>query len=362
MITIIIKIKVAHDTNIVYEIMRIKTLALLAILFVGLSFVSCSSDDNDENSKPPTNSLMPFIGYWQNLNEDEEYHSILTITENRNYQIRYQDGEDIGTNGGMVSFDKKSNTMTFSPTFNNGTDTQEAEYKYTILDVSDSRLQVIDEDGNNITYEKISDGTFTPRDDWGKSLVGGTWDIYKKSVSGEILWAHRYTFFEGGTYSCWSWNEHFVIYENGIFMFDNNTITIGGKQGYIINFTSNSIKFSMDDEIYSGTRIVEKDKKLVESNKKLLIGTWSCVVGTYYGDEKSVLTLKPNGEYENEYLDEYGNIYKGNYYISEDKIFFEEPTEKDPIGGERQIKELTTEGFVLTNFYDEKYIIGTKTK
>lgn len=37
----------------------------------------------------------------------------------------YQDGGDIGTGEGMVSFDKKSNTMTFSPTFNKGTDTQD---------------------------------------------------------------------------------------------------------------------------------------------------------------------------------------------------------------------------------------------
>ena len=29
----------------------------------------------------------------------------------------YQDVEDVGTGGGMDSFDKKPNTMTFSPTF-----------------------------------------------------------------------------------------------------------------------------------------------------------------------------------------------------------------------------------------------------
>ena len=144
----------------------------------------------------------------------------------------------------------------------------------------------------------------------------------------------RFYFFEGGTYSCW--NGDLGIYEDGIFMFDNNIITIDGEQGNIVTFTSNSIKFSMDDEIYSGTRIVEKDKKLVESNKKLLIGTWSCVEGTYYGDEKFVLTLKPNGEYEFEYLDD-SDIYKGSYYVSEDKIFFGDATGKNPIGGEYQI-------------------------
>ena len=321
---------------------------------MAFSFSSCSND-GDEN-EDTTSSLQPFIGYWQHLDEDEEYHSILTITEEGNYQFRYQDGEDIGTDGGLVSFDKNSNTMIFSPTFNNGTDIKDSEYQYTIQGISDSRLQVVDEDGNSITYEKISDGTFTQHYDWGKSLVGGTWEIYTGSVSE----TRRYTFFEGGTYSCW--NEHLGIYEDGIYMFDKKTITIDGEQGNIVTFTSNSIMFSMDDVIYSGTRIVEKDKKLVESNKKLLIGTWSCVIGTYYGDDKSVLTLKPNGEYENEYLDEYGDIYKGYYYVSEDKIFFEDAMGKDAIGGEHQIEELTSKGFVLTDLYGDGDIIGPKTK
>ena len=321
---------------------------------MAFSFSSCSND-GDEN-EDTTSSLQPFIGYWQHLDEDEEYHSILTITEEGNYQFRYQDGEDIGTDGGLVSFDKNSNTMIFSPTFNNGTDIKDSEYQYTIQGISDSRLQVVDEDGNSITYEKISDGTFTQHYDWGKSLVGGTWEIYTGSVSE----TRRYTFFEGGTYSCW--NEHLGIYEDGIYMFDKKTITIDGEQGNIVTFTSNSIMFSMDDVIYSGTRIVEKDKKLVESNKKLLIGTWSCVIGTYYGDDKSVLTLKPNGEYENEYLDEYGDIYKGYYYVSEDKIFCEDAMGKDAIGGEHQIEELTSKGFVLTDLYGDGDIIGTKTK
>ncbi len=333
-------------------ISSLATFLLLSIM--AFSFSSCSND-GDEN-EDTTSSLQPFIGYWQHLDEDEEYHSILTITEEGNYQFRYQDGEDIGTDGGLVSFDKKSNTMIFSPTFNNGTDIKDSEYQYTIQGISDSRLQVVDEDGNSITYEKISDGTFTQHYDWGKSLVGGTWEIYTGSVSE----TRRYTFFEGGTYSCW--NEHLGIYENGIYMFDKKTITIDGEQGNIVTFTSNSIMFSMDDVIYSGTRIVEKDKKLVESNKKLLIGTWSCVIGTYYGDDKSVLTLKPNGEYENEYLDEYGDIYKGYYYVSEDKIFFEDAMGKDAIGGEHQIEELTSKGFVLTDLYGDGDIIGTKTK
>lgn len=340
-----------------------KTISSLAtFLFLSIMAFSFSSCSNDENEKEDTtSSLQPFVGYWQHLEENEEYHSILTITENGNYQFRYQDGEDIGTDGGMVSFDKKSSTMIFSPTFNNGTDIKDSEYQYTIQGVSDSRLQIVDEDGNSITYEKISDGTFTQHYDWGKSLVGGTWKIYVRNSAGEILETRQYTFFEGGTYSYWT-DEHFGYYQDGTYKFDQNSITFDGEQADLVTFSSNSLKFTMNGDIYSGTRIVEKDKQLVESNKKLLIGTWSCVVATYYGNEKSLLTLKANGEYENEYLDDYGSTYKGSYYVSEDKIFFEDAMGKDPIGGEHQIEELTSKGFVLTDLYGDGDITGTKTK
>lgn len=324
---------------------------LATFLLLGIMAFTFSACSNDEE----TSTLQPYVCYWQCLDEDREYYSILTIYEDGIYQFLYQDGSDKGAESGMMVFDRNMNTMTFSPRATLGSDTKDSEYEWIVRGLSDSRLQIIDENGNSYTYEKITDGTFTPHDDWGKSLVGGTWEIYTGSVSE----TRRYTFFEGGTYSCW--NEHLGIYEDGIYMFDKKTITIDGEQGNIVTFTSNSIKFSMDDVIYSGTRIVEKDKKLVESNKKLLIGTWSCVVGTCDGDEKSVLILKPNGEYEIEYLDD-SDIYKGSYYVSEDKIFFEDATGKNPIGAEYQIEKLASEGFALTNFYDEEYIIGTKTK
>ena len=259
----------------------------------------------------------------------------------------------------MVSFDKKSSTMIFSPTFNIGTDIKKTEYQYTIQGNSDSRLQVVDEDGNSITYEKISDGTFTQHYDWGKSLVGGTWKIYVRNTVGEILETRQYTFFEGGTYSYWT-DEHSGYYQDGTYKFDKNSITFDGEQADIVTFSSNSLKFTMNGDIYSGTRIVQKDKQLVESNKKLLIGTWSCVVATYYGNEKSMLTLKSNGEYENVYEDH--DSYTGSYYVSEDKIFFEDAMGKDPIGGEHQIEELTSKGFILNDLYGDGDITGTKTK
>lgn len=335
-------------------ITSLATFLLLSIM--EFSFSSCSNDEDEKEN--PTSSLQPFVGYWQYLDEDEEYHSIITITEGGNYQFRYQDGENIGTDGGMVSFDKKSSTMTFSPTFNNGTDTKDSEYQYAIRSISDSRLQIVDEDGNSITYEKISDGTFNQHYDWGKSLVGGTWKIYVKNTSDEILYTRIYTFFEGGTYSYWT--ENYGIYRDGTFKFDKRSITLDDEKADIVTFTSNSLKFTLDGEIYSGTRIVQKDKQLVESNKRLLVGTWSCVVATYYGNEKPMLTLKSNGEYECIYEDQ--DCYKGSYYVSEDKIFFENAMGKDPIGGEHQIEELTSKGFVLSDLYGNGEITGTKTK
>lgn len=93
-----------------------------------------------------------------------------------------------------------------------------------------------------------------------------------------------------------------------------------------------------------------------------MVGTWTCLIPTYWGYEKSLLTLKANGEYENEYFDEYGSYYKGSYYVSEDKIFFEDAMGKDPIGGEHQLEELNSKSFTLTDLYGEGEITGTKTK
>lgn len=320
------------------------------------TFSACSNDGDE--SEDTASTLQPFAGNWQCLDEEGEYHSILIIYEDGQYQFLYQNGDDKGADTGMMAFDRNLNTMTFFPTSTLGSDTKDSEYQWIVRGKSNSRLQIVDEDGNCYTYEKITDGTFPKHDDWGKSLVGGTWKIYVRNTSGEILDTRRYTFFEGGTYSFSS----YTTVEDGTFKLDKNTIILDGEQGDIVTLTSNSLKFTFNGEIYSGARVVQKDKQLVESNKKLLIGTWSCVIPTYWGNEKTLLTLKANGEYENEYLDDYGSLYEGNYYVSEDKIFFEDAKGKDPIGGEHQIKELTSKGFVLlTDFYvDGDEISGTK--
>ena len=136
----------------------------------------------------------------------------------------------------------------------------------------------------------------------------------------------QYTFFEGGTYSYWT-DEHSGYYQDGTYKYDKNSIVFDGEKADIVSFSSNSLKFTKNGVIYSGNRSVQKDKQLVESNKKILVGTWTCLIPTYWGYEKSLLTLKANGEYENEYFDEYGSYYKGSYYVSEDKIFFGEKTQ-----------------------------------
>lgn len=299
------------------------TFLLLGIM--AFTFSACSNDGDE--SEDTASTLQPFVGNWQCLDEEGEYHSILIIYEDGKYQFLYQNGDDKGADTGMMTFDQNLNTMTFFPTSTLGSDTKDSEYQWIVRGKSNSRLQIVDEDGNSYTYEKNTDGTFTPHDDWGKSLVGGTWQIYMRSASGQILDTRRYTFFEGGTYSYWTENDG--IYQNGTFKFDKNTITLDDEQADIVTLTSNSLKLSLDGKVYSGTRIVQKDKQLVESNKKLLVGTWACVISTCYGNLKSLLTLKPNGEYENVYED--NDSYKGSYYVSEDKIFFEDAMGKDPI-------------------------------
>ena len=240
----------------------IATLVLLGIMI--FAFSACSNDGDEKEST--TSSLQPFVGYWQYLDEDREYYSILIIYEEGVYQFLYQDGGDRGADTGMMAFDQNLNIMKFFPKSTLGSDTKDSEYQWIVSSKSDSRLQIIDENGNSYTYEKVTDGTFTPHDDWGKSLEGGTWKIYVRSASGEILDIRRYTFFEGGTYSFWT--EKYGIYQDGTFKFDKNSIILDDEKADIVTFTSNSLKFTLDGENYSGTRIVQKDKQLVESNKK----------------------------------------------------------------------------------------------
>ena len=127
---------------------------------MAFTFSACSNDEE-------TSTLQPYVCYWQCLDEDREYYSILTISEDGIYQLLYQDGSDKGAESGMMVFDRNMNTMTFSPRATLGSDTKDSEYEWIVRGLSDSRLQIIDENGNSYTYEKITDGTFTPHDDWG---------------------------------------------------------------------------------------------------------------------------------------------------------------------------------------------------
>ena len=52
--------------------MRIKTLTLLATLIMGLSFVSCSSDDNDENYPSNKEHDLSLYGEWV-ANDGKKY-------------------------------------------------------------------------------------------------------------------------------------------------------------------------------------------------------------------------------------------------------------------------------------------------
>ena len=54
--------------------------------------------------------------------------------------------------------------------------------------------------------------------------------------------------------------------------------------------------------------------------------------------------------------------YKGTYYVSEDKIFFDDPKGKDGLGGVHQIVELTSKRFLLNTLENDFQTIGTKTE
>lgn len=73
----------------------------------------------------------------------------------------------------------------------------------------------------------------------------------------------RYTFYEGGTYSYWS--EQYSKYMDGTYTYIGNVLILDGKSASMQMLTSNTIKFVLDGEIYSGERSVKKDKQLVKT-------------------------------------------------------------------------------------------------
>lgn len=324
-------------------------------MLVGISFYACSSDDGGSGREEGDN--FPLAGYWQFINEEEEYQSMLHFGQDGAYQETFQDGAETHLKIGNASYDKQSKTLILYSS--SGNETTE-KLVYTVREFTSSRLTLINANGKTFEYKATNSNLLPQRDDWGKSLNGGTWKIYVREQSNEILDVRRYTFYEGGTYSCWS--EDDSRYTDGTYTYNGKVLVIDGESTSLQMLTSNTVKFLLDGKIYSGERIVKKNKQLVKTNKKYFEGTWSCVVDTYYGDENTQLTLKADGEYKIKYLDEDDeeDICIGTYYVSEDKIFFEDASGKDPISGEHQIEKLNSKEFVLSELFDGLKIKGTK--
>lgn len=327
-----------------------KIILVAVLALAGISFSACSGGNGGGEED---GDAFPFVGYWQFLDEEGEYDSRLHFTQDGAFQEAFQDGVKTEIKKGRATYDKQSKTLIlYSSSDNEITEKQ----VYTVREFTNSRLKLLNADGMIFDYKATTSYLPPQHDDWGKSLTGGTWNIYIRELSNDILDVRRYTFYEGGTYSYWS--EQYREYMDGTYTYIGNVLILDGKSASMQMLTSNTIKFVLDGEIYSGERSVKKDKQLVKTNKKYLVGTWLCIVDDYHGDDSAQLTLKADGEYIIKYLDEYEDTFMGTYYVSEDKIFFEEASGKDPIGGEHQIEKLTSKEFILSELFDGLKIRG----
>ena len=138
-------LKVAHDTNIVYEIMRIKTLALLAILFMGLSFVSCSSDDNDDDGGNNTEIVESIVGTWKW--NDGEVYQLITFKSNGKGTMKEVDEDGEYEESFSYSYNASKKVLKIN------WDDDDPE-EWTVTSLTSKKLVVKDGEGNKLTLTK----------------------------------------------------------------------------------------------------------------------------------------------------------------------------------------------------------------
>lgn len=189
-----------------------------------------------------------------------------------------------------------------------------------------------------------------PSEETPQEKILGTWKFYLYYNENENPDDGRtYTFFDGGVYVYWSQGE--MNYSEGTYSISDKNIVLDNETSTLDIFTDKSITFSLGEYKYEGNKRIESNSKLRAENKQKFIGTWLCDVSYSYGTLTSQLTIKEDGTYTNVYLED-NDKYTGRYYVSEDKIYFEDPSGKDPLYF-YTINELSNNHFELDNLYDE---------
>ena len=125
--------------------MRIKTLALLAILFMGLSFVSCSSDDNDDDGGNNTEIVESLVGTWKW--SDDEGYQLITFKSNGKGSAKNVDKDGVYEESFSYSYNASKKVLKI-----NWDDDDTAEW--TVTSLTSKKLVVMDEEGYKLTLTK----------------------------------------------------------------------------------------------------------------------------------------------------------------------------------------------------------------
>lgn len=125
--------------------MRIKTLALLAILFMGLSFVSCSSDDNDDDGGNKTEIVESIVGTWKW--SDDEGYQLITFKSNGKGTI--EEADEYGTYEESFSYSYNASKKVLKINWDD-----DDPVEWTVTSLTSNKLVVKDEEGNKLTLTK----------------------------------------------------------------------------------------------------------------------------------------------------------------------------------------------------------------
>lgn len=305
--------------------------ALLLVAFLSFGFVSCGGDDDDA----PVTELSVDVAQL-NLSADGQSQTF-RITSNSDWTITGNPSwltvnPSTGSKNKNIVVAASENTQTTERT---------------------CELQITTDDGqiSEVIFVRQLARDKNPSEATPQEKILGTWKFYLYYNNNENPSDGRtYTFFDGGVYVYWSQQRQ--CYYDGTYSVSEETISMDGERTILDTFTYDFICFPIEGYKYEGKRIVESDSKLRDENKMKLVGTWLCSIPFYDGVLESQLILKEDGTYTNTYLDD-NHKYMGQYYVAEDKIYFADPTGKDPLFF-YDIQKLTNEQFELNNLDDEQ--------
>lgn len=126
--------------------MRTKLLALLAVLFMGFAFVSCSSDDKDDDGGNNIEVVESLVGTWKYTFSTG--YQLVTFKSNGKGSLKEIDyaGEDY-EDSFTYSYDSDSQVLKI---YWEDEDPEE----WQVVSITSKKLVVIDEDGERMTLTK----------------------------------------------------------------------------------------------------------------------------------------------------------------------------------------------------------------